>query len=31
MTPADGVSMLPLSSVARDMIVVDGLPCAIQL
>jgi hypothetical protein len=31
LTPAEGVSMLPLSSVARDMIVVEGLPCATQL
>jgi hypothetical protein len=26
--PGDGVSMLPLSSTARDRTVVDGLPCA---
>src|SRR5690242_10961158 len=26
-----GVSVLPLSSVARDSIVVDGLPCAVQV
>ena len=31
LTPADGDSTFPLSSVARDMIVVDGLPWAIQL
>ena len=26
--PAPGVSRLPLSSTARDLIVVDGFPCA---
>ena len=30
-TPADGVSMLPLSSTARDLMVALGLPCATQL
>ena len=30
-TPAEGVSRLPLSSTARDLIVVPGLPCATQL
>ena len=30
-TPADGVSRLPLSSTARDLIVALGLPCATQL
>ena len=29
--PADGVSMLPLSSTARDLMVTLGLPCATQL
>ena len=29
--PAAGVSRLPLSSTARDRIVVLGLPCATQL
>src|SRR5215211_4027391 len=30
-TPAEGLSLLPLSSTARDLIVVLGLPCATQL
>ena len=30
-TPAEGVSRLPLSSTARVLIVVLGLPCATQL
>src|SRR5664279_514618 len=29
--PVEGVSRLPLSSTARVLIVLDGLPCAIQL
>ena len=29
--PSDGVSRLPLSSTARDSIVVDRYPCAIQV
>jgi hypothetical protein len=28
--PGDGLSMFPLSSTARDLIVVDGLPWATQ-
>ena len=29
--PCDGVSMFPLSSTARDSIVVDWYPCAIPV
>src|SRR6266536_179216 len=29
--PALGVSRFPLSSTARDLIVVDGFPCAVQV